>query len=311
MKRVLLTGATGFIGQQCLPLLSARGYEVHAVSSKPRQEIASGLYWHQADLLDSRQISALNARVRPSHLLYFAWYLVPGKYTTATENLLWVQASLELLRRFYEYGGSRAVIAGSCFEYDLNYGFCSEFRTPKEPNTFYGTCKNALRMLMDAYSAATDLSCAWGRIFFLYGPNEHQARLVSSVICSLLRREPARCSHGNQIRDYLHVQDAASAFIALLDSNVRGQVNIASGHPTVLKELIYKIALKLSCEDLIRLGEVPPASNDYPLVIADVGRLSKEVGWQPKYDLDQGLEHTIGWWKNHMDGNERERWQRS
>lgn len=306
MKRVLLTGATGFIGQQCLPLLSAHGYEVHAVSSKLQGGIRMGIYWHQADLLDSRQLSALIARVRPSHLLHFAWYVVPGEYIRSDKNFLWVQTSLELLRRFYDSGGRRAVIAGSCFEYDLNYGFCSEFRTPKEPNTFYGTCKNALRMLVNAYSAETDLSSAWGRIFFLYGPYEHPARLVSSVIRSLLHGEPARCSHGNQIRDYLHVQDAARAFIALLESNVQGPVNIASGNPIALKDIIHRIAAKLDREDLIQLGIEPPGKIDAPLVLADVSRVYHEVGWRPKYELDQGLDQTIHWWKNQINSGHSE-----
>src|SRR5207245_614301 len=89
-------------------------------------------------------------------------------------------------------------------------------------------CKLALASLLEAYAGQTGLSQAWARIFFLYGPREHPKRLVSSVIRSLLRGERARCSHGQQIRDYLHVEDAAGALVALLESEVTGR---AAGRP--------------------------------------------------------------------------------
>jgi len=226
--------------------------------------------------------------------------VVPGKLASAFENYFWVQASLELLRQFYEYGGQRIVMAGTCFEYDLQYGYCSEFRTSKAPSTYYGKCKNALQILLDAYSDRVGLSSAWGRIFFLYGPHEYPTRLVPSVIRSILRGEPALCSHGNQIRDYLHVEDIADAFVTLLESDVTGHVNIASGHPVTLKDIIYKIAKTLNGTNLVRLGALPATPNDMPLVVADVGRLFNEVGWKPNYELDRGLKQTINWWREQL-----------
>jgi len=194
MKRVLLTGATGFIGRRCLPLLLANGYEVHAVSSRLPQETCSDVCWHQVNLLDFSQVSVLIADMQPTHLLHFAWYAEPGKYWTALENFHWVQASLSVLWQFYSHGGKRLVMAGTCAEYDWKYGYCSEQITPLLPATVYGTCKHSLQVMLDAFSRQTGLSVAWGRIFFLYGPHEHPDRLVSSVIRSVLRGEPARCS---------------------------------------------------------------------------------------------------------------------
>jgi nucleoside-diphosphate-sugar epimerase len=118
------------------------------------------------------------------------------------------------------------------------------------------------------------------------------------VVQSLLRGEPARCSHGNQIRDFLHVEDAAAAFVALLDAEtVAGAVNIASGRPVALKDLIGSIAVELGREDLIRLGAVPAQANEPPLLLADVARLRDEVGWQPRYTLETGLAQTVEWWR--------------
>lgn len=294
MKRILITGATGFIGRYCLQLLSeSKNFEIHAVSSKKQKNNWSDMYWHQTDLLDSGQVSELLAQVKPSHLLHFAWYAVPGTYWDSIENIRWVQASLSLLQAFSLHGGQRAVMAGTCAEYDWKYGYCSENITPLVPETLYGRCKHSLQIMLDAFSKQTGLSSSWGRIFFLYGPPEHPQRLVSSVIRSLLRGKPARCTHGNQVRDYLYVQDVAEAFIALLNSKVQGPVNIASGRPITLKDIILKIAKKTNRQNLVEFGVIPTPANEPHLLIADVKRLSDEVGWRPKYDLDHGLEQAI------------------
>ena len=306
MKKVLITGATGFIGMHCLPLLLEAGYDVHAVSSGLSVKKSPNIYWHEADLLDSRKVYDLMAEVQPTHLLHFAWFTEWGKYLTSMENLRWVRSSLELLETFTAYGGERAAMAGTCAEYDLRYGYCSEQFTPVTPATLYGACKHSLQSILDAVSRQAGLSQAWGRIFFLYGPHEHPNRLVSSVIRSLLKGEVARCSHGNQIRDFLYVEDVAEAFVTLLESNVSGAVNIASGYPIALRDVINRIGERLDRKDLIQLGVLPVSENEPHLLVADVSRLTNEVGWQPKYDLETGIDKTIAWWKRHFMKSEHE-----
>ena len=298
MKRVIVTGARGFIGRHALTTLIESGFEVHAVTSKRDRPASPNCTWHVADLLDNSQIKELVRSIQPTHLLHFAWYTTPAKYWTSLENFCWVQASLELLRQFQQQGGQRVVMAGTCAEYNWNYGYCLEGLTPREPKTPYGICKQALQEMVKAYSEITDLSSAWGRIFFAYGPYEYPNRLISSVVRSVLSREPALCSHGNQIRDFLYVQDVADAFVALLSSETTGSVNIASGQPISIKEVVYKIAEKVNSTDLIRLGAIPASPQEPKLLVGEVSRLSHEVGWLPKYDLDTGLKLTIDWWKN-------------
>jgi len=297
MKRLLLTGATGFIGRHCLPLLLAKGYEVHGVSLSHREEAASDVTWHKVDLLDTGSIADLLARVRPTHLLHLAWTTAPGEYWTALENVRWVQASLELLQHFAARGGQRAVMAGTCAEYDWSDGYCSEFKTPLKPRTLYGASKHALQILTESFAEQTGLSVGWGRIFFLYGQHEHPQRLVSYVIRSILQRGLVLCSHGEQLRDFLYVKDVAAAFVSLLESDVRGAVNIGSGEAVTLKDLIYKIADKLHGRELVRLGAVQVSADEPLLLLPAVERLRDEVGWTPQYSLDEGLEETIKWWK--------------
>ena len=298
MKRVLLTGATGFIGSHCIEPLLARGYEVHAVSSRAQTGSQPGLAsWHQADLFKADDVTRLLAAVRPSHLLHLAWYVVPGKLISSPENFPWVTSSLELVRQFTEQGGTRLVVSGSGYEYDWRYGYCSEKLTPAAPDTVYGSCKQALNLLIQSFGAQAKVSTAWGRVFFLYGPREHPDRLVSSVIRSLLAGQPARCSHGRQIRDYMHVQDVAEGLVALLDSGVEGAVNVSSGQATTLREIVLTIGRLTNQTDLIQLGAIPARANDAPLVVGENVRMLSEVAWAPRFDLESGLRDTIAWWR--------------
>jgi nucleoside-diphosphate-sugar epimerase len=297
MKKVLVTGATGFIGRHTLPILISHGYEVHAVSS---QSISKDkrINWHQANLLDAKQAQGVLEAIRPTHLLHFAWYSIPGKFWTSSENLDWVCASLNLLKCFSQLGGKRVVMAGTCAEYDWSKGTCHEIETPLQSGTLYGACKASLYQIFEKFCAQSNLSGAWGRIFYLYGPYEPIEKLVSSAISHLLKNQDFPCSHGNQVRDFMHVEDVADAFVKLLDTEIRGSVNIASGQAITLKALLNTIGSHLGQENRIQFGKVKASPSEPPVLLANTTRLSTELKWKPKYSTKVGLEQTIHWWQS-------------
>lgn len=295
--KVLVTGGRGFIGQHCVSQLSAKGYEVHVVSSSP-QVNTFGVQWHQSNLLDLTQTRNLVRAVKPSHLLHFAWNTEHGNYWTASDNLSWVQASLVLMQEFTETGGVRFVSAGTCAEYDWTFDVCNETATPCRPTTLYGTAKYSTQLILNSWSSLNGLSSAWGRIFFLYGPGENSSRIVPSVIHALLRGETAHCINGEQLRDFLYVEDVATAFVALLESETKGVVNIASGVAVELKDIVYTIAEHLGRQDLVQLGTIPSSITNPRKLIADVRRLKDEVGFEPSFKLKQGIDLSINSIKN-------------
>jgi nucleoside-diphosphate-sugar epimerase len=234
---------------------------------------------------------------RPTALLHLAWMVEPGKLIADPSNINWVATSLDLIRAFRDCGGERCAISGSCYEYDWRYGYCVDGVTPCEPDTLYGTAKDSLRRAFLSYCGVSGLSGSWGRAFFMYGPRENPARLVSSVVLSLLKGVEAKSSHGLQVRDYLHIQDVADGLVALIDSDAQGAYNIASGVSTTIREIVEQLGALTGRSDLLKIGALPARANDAPLVLGDGRRMFNDTGWRPKLSLNAGLSSTIEWWR--------------
>jgi nucleoside-diphosphate-sugar epimerase len=304
MKKVLVTGARGFIGRHCLEPLAAKGFEIHAVSSsssaraaRAGDHVSEGVIWHHADLLAIDSLGPLLDRIKPTHLLHLAWVTEHDAYWTSPLNLDWVGASLALVKAFQERGGRRVVAAGTCAEYDWHAGLCREDNTPLVPATLYGICKRALCSMLEEYAHQKLLGFSWGRIFFAYGPFEKQERLVPSIITSLLNNREAICKNGSTVRDFLHVTDVGRAFALLLDTPVDGSFNICSGIQTSLGEVTRKIARALGKENLCKIEMKEPGKDDTSALVGDTKKTHDATGFVPLFSIDTGLADTIAWWK--------------
>jgi nucleoside-diphosphate-sugar epimerase len=294
---VLLTGATGFVGRQTIPFLQKKGYQIHAITTqkKPVQDL--GVVWHVCNLFSAEETASLIKKIAPHRLLHFAWITTPGKCLFSPENLIWLEASLRLVRLCVERGTKRVVIAGTCAEYEST-PLCTENDNLFNPNTFYGQCKRELYRILEGFSKQIDYELAWGYLFYLYGPHECPNRFLPTVIKGILQKREIPLTEGLQIRDFLHVRDAAEGFVELLDSSVRGCFNIASGKGISIREMVQKVADKIGGNELLKFGQRPPALFDPPELIANVAKLNGNLAWRPSVGLDQGLIEVIEWWKS-------------
>ena len=296
--RILVTGAAGFIGRNALAPLVAAGFEVHGCARGDAPYI-DGVAWHRADLMDAAARAALIETVRPDTVLHCAWETEHGRFWNAPTNLDWVAASVDLMRRAADCGLSRFVGVGTCFEYSPQTAAnCDETATPIAPQTLYGTAKDACRRLVEGYARSTGLSWAWGRAFLLYGPGETETRLVPQVARRLLAGEPAPIGPGHRPRDFMDARDAGAALAALALSPVEGPVNIATGHAATVAEVATTLGRLAGRPDLVRVGALP--DRDEPeRIVADVRRLTEEVGFRAIRPLEQGLAEALDWWRRH------------
>jgi len=303
--RVLVTGAGGFIGSQVVRKVLQGGHSVLAVlrpgeSSERLIDCLDSVSLFHCDLYDGEALRRLVAETRPESVLHLAWYVETGKYWQARENLDCVRMSLSLAQALAETGCSRFVGAGTCAEYDWDYGFLSEYGTPLRPRSLYGICKNATREILEGFCAQAGMGFAWTRFFLLYGPREPKERLIPYVVLTLLKGEVAKCTRGEQMRDFLYVEDAASAMWAVAKSDLSGPVNVGSGQPIKVRTLVETVAEHLQREENVVFGALPTDPQEPPLVLADVQRLASVVGWKPSLTLEEGVAKTCEWWRSEI-----------
>lgn len=296
MKRVLITGGTGFIGQNVVNELLHRGYEVHSLVYPPFAPEQAGLFQYEMNLMDNQAVKNFLEEHHFENLIHLAWYVGP-KCHVHNFNMDWTIATLNLIKFFVENGGKSFVGAGTISEYEYKYGYLLEDETPTDPQTLYGNSKNALYNIAKVYCKGNNIKFKWPRIFNLYGPNEKPQRLMPSVINSCLKGEDVKVSDCLKFQDYLHVEDTARGIVEVFESDVEGAVNICSGKPVQLRYIVNKIAELTDFKGKILWGAIPAAFGD-ELVVGNNEKL-KSIGWEPKYSIDEGLKQTINWWKEY------------
>jgi nucleoside-diphosphate-sugar epimerase len=257
----------------------------------------------ECDLGDLDTLDARIRETRPDVCFHLAWYAVPGVYLDGLENLSAIQASIGLARLLERAGCQRFIGVGTCFEYDTRGGYLSE-ESPVRPESVYAASKLALQLVLEQVSAVSRLRYAWARLFYLYGPMEHPARLVPSVIRALLNDQPAAVTLGQQVRDFLHVQDVASALCDIASSALDGVVNIGSGEPVTVAEVVSKLACILERAELVDWGGRPYHPREPMFICANAQRLMA-TGWRPSYDLETGLADAARWWRTQLVSSAR------
>lgn len=298
MKKVLITGASGFIGRHVTQEMIKRGYTVYAPSLAPTAEPRAGLIECQMDMFDKAELTRYLQTHKFENLIHLAWYVGP-KCHMSPGNVDWLCLSLDLLKLFAQNGGKKFLGAGSVSEYDFSCGLLQEDKTPLTNPSLYGQTKAALYNVGKIFCQQQDISFKWARIFNLYGPYERAARLMPSVICSMLKGEDVKVSPCTKFLDYLHVEDTARGICQFFESEVTGAVNIASGAPIQLRYMVEEMARLTNFKGNILWGALEENFAD-PVIAGSNTRLTQEVGWKPVYTLQTGLEQTINWWKEHL-----------
>jgi dTDP-6-deoxy-L-talose 4-dehydrogenase (NAD+) len=271
LKRIMITGATGFVGRQVLQALADADIEIIPVvrsgkeDSVPAQDNIVTLVSTPDLFAEDADWWAAQCRGIDT-ILHLAWYAEPGKYLQSPINADCLSGSIALAKGAAAAGVRRFVGIGTCFEYDTSYGHLS-IDTPLKPGSPYAAAKTALSIFLEPWLSSVGIAFCWCRLFYLYGDGEDARRLVPYIREQLMQDKPAELSSGTQVRDYLDVRVAGQLIAQVALSATTGYVNICSGVPITVKQLAEQVAESLGKPTLLRFGARQENPNDPPYIV--------------------------------------------
>lgn len=310
-QRVLVTGASGFIGASLTRELIAGGCEVHAVlrpaSSRWRLAALEGQYAaHQADLRDLPALRRAVDACRPDVIYHLAADGTVGHNhdhaTLLASNLAGTSNLLDALApRDYQV----LVQAGSSSEYGFQAGAIREDQR-LEPRSVYAVSKAAATLLVQA-EAFRGRPVTTVRIFSAYGPWEDSRRLVPYLMYCCLRGERPRVTEGRQPRDFIHVDDCVALLKrAATNPAARGQIlHAGSGRRQTVRGMVALVVRLCSGGRLSPEFGAEPTRADEPLQwLADIARTTHLIGWRPQVATDDGIRRTWHWYREHSESTQ-------
>ena len=293
---VVVTGSQGFLGQRVVESLVRAGHRVLAVDRRPvvLAQAQPGVRYHVSDLVDpSTLIPPECEPVGPFSLVHLAWdlRLRETSYRVQSEQ---VTCLAGLLDAWTGRGLSYVIAPGSAQEYGARGGVLAEDDGPLEPLSPYGWAKRALYELASSWSRQSGVGLLWLRPFIIYGPGQAGSLLLPYAIRQACAGEPADFSDGLQTRDFTYVDDVAAAIVRGLEKRLPGStaINLGSGDPVQIREVLQAVADYFKVGDRFRFGVRPRRIADPDVQVADIRLAAERLGWKPAVGWREGVRRT-------------------
>ncbi len=298
--RILITGATGFIGARIAERLHERGHALALLIRSPKPTDRAAAIYGQCEMIvgdlqsPASYADAVHA-FRPDTLLHAAWTGVAGADRNDPRQIANIAATAALLEAAIAAGIESFLGLGSQAEYGPQNCKLDE-RAPVEPTTLYGLSKLAACRVTESMCRLKQLRHAWLRVFSVYGPRDNPAWLIPSLIANLKAGEVPALTQCEQIWDFLYIDDAADAAVAVLEnSSASGIFNLGSGEGRPLREAIMLLRDSVRPDAELGIGQIPYRPDQVMHLEADMTRLRDATGWQAATELKTGLQATVRW----------------
>jgi len=306
MSRVLITGATGFLGSNLARRCVHEGFETHVLTRKASNkwrinDILPDLIQHEADLLEYDRLVKILRETKPEVIMHLAAY---GTYPTTQKDVDKMIdtnfiGSTNLTRAAESVNYSCFINVGSSSEYGMKSSPMTETDL-LEPMNLYGATKAASTLFLQTVARATGKPIVTARPFSIYGYYEEPIRLIPTAIWHCLRSRNLELTSGTRSMDFIFVEDVVEALMRLIDtSGICGQiVNLGTGRSHTVREVVEKIrSITHSNIDLL-WGKLPMRDFTPDVWVANTAKIQELLKWKPKHDLDSGLRKTIEWMKD-------------
>jgi UDP-glucose 4-epimerase len=306
--RCFVTGASGHLGVALTYELLRQGQEV-AVLLRPSslrealKEALPQLTVIEGDLTRVDDLFSALEAFKPNIAFHLAWFGVANRFKDdprqINQNL---QSSLRLMELCAAAGCHTWVGLGSQAEYGRVDGVLSE-DLPALPETTYGVVKHAVGSVGEKLAAALEMRFVWLRLLATYGPHDDPDHLIPFVVRSMLEGKVPELTAGEQIWDYLYVEDAARALWCVAEqSNARGIFNLGSGQGRTVASIVEYLRGQIDPSLSTGLSRKPYAPQQIMHLQANIERLQAVTGWQPTTSLEEGLAKTVAWYREHLIG---------
>lgn len=287
MKKVIVTGINGLIGQYIAEPLKKLGFEVYGIGTK---DIATDKFnYIKLNINNLVELENTFKNIQPEYLIHLAWDTKKG-YLESDYNFDLLASSINMLKYFRENGGKKAVFLGSLAEYHFTNEPVKE-NAELNLKTIYTKCKNHLREISELYCNKHNIDFCWCRIFNTYGENEQAHRLFPYIINGLKNNQKVSINYSQLKRDYMFSGDMAKAIAMISESNVNGIINICTGKYISLGDIAKLIAKKLNKENLLDLKELK--TDDYEYMVGDNSKLLNEIGFNDYSNINDIIDILI------------------
>ena len=298
-SRVLVTGASGFLGTHLCDRLLSSGAEVHAVSRIDRDAGSTGMRWQCSDFDSEVEVARVLRAVRPDVIYHLGGHVTAAPEVTHVlptfSSLL--ASTVHVLLRATELGCRRIILAGS-FTEPVDAG-----GVPGSPYAAAKWCASAYARLFRALYGTPVIVA---RTFMTYGPRQHESKVIPHVISSLLGGRAPRLSSGARVADWIYVDDAVDGLLAAAAAPAAvKEIDLGTGRLTSLREVVDMIVDILRPAVQPEYGALPDRPHETARA-ADVERSQTLLGWRATTTLHSGLERTIAWQRRQPAGAGRE-----
>jgi UDP-glucuronate decarboxylase len=284
--RILLLGCSGTVGSRLVEELCMQGFIVFGVRGKSACPVRNKLHHCVSLDLLAEDFSEYIKYTKTFLLIHTAWEMTPTLYWNDSSNFMWASKSELLIQKFFEYGGGKVLVTGSCAEYSwLSNSILAESST-EGPSSAYGESK--LKLLR--FIQAEGVPHLWTRTFFQFGQEKQSKKLIPTLIESAIAGTVVNLGNPLHVRDFIHIDDIIGILSTLIVKNHYGIVNIGSGVGRRVSDVVDQVELGLGKKiDIIYADSGGPPTS----VVADISHLKSLLSNYEIQPFAQSIECTI------------------